>query len=100
MANPPVWKNAKNLRLVVWADKHLIAHHRKSNRRSRSLSLAHARARVEKVDLLLIPPVQLACLSDSRMRLALVPDWSVPAKAEEQLMRSKFPQLAGGQQLS
>ena len=23
MANPSVWKNAKNLRLVEWADKHL-----------------------------------------------------------------------------
>ena len=66
--------------------------------RCRSLSLA--RARVGRVGLLLIPPVHLACVSDSRMRLALVPDWSVPAKAEEQLMRSKFPQLAGGQQLS
>jgi len=31
MANPSVWKNAKNLRLVEWADKHLIAHYRKSS---------------------------------------------------------------------
>ena len=46
------------------------------------LSVARARARAERVGLLLIPPVQLACLSDSRMRLALVPDWTLPAKAE------------------
>ena len=47
---------------------------------SLSLSLSRARARVERVGLLLIPPVQLACLSDSRMRLALVPDWTLPGE--------------------
>ena len=45
------------------------------------LSVARARARAERVGLLLIPPVQLACLSDSRMRLALVSHWTVPAEA-------------------
>jgi hypothetical protein len=30
-AYSPVWKNAKDLRLVEWADKHLITHYRKSN---------------------------------------------------------------------
>ena len=95
MANPSVWKNAKNLRLVEWADKHLsslpkeqpvdhaaVVFPRRTRRRFLSLSLARARARVERVGLLLVPPVQLACLSDSRMRLALVSHWTVPAKAE------------------
>src|SRR5205085_3160471 len=99
MANPSVWKNAKNLRLVEWADKHLsslpkeqpvdhaaVVFPRRTRRRFLSLSLslsrARARARVERVGLLLVPPVQLACLSDSRMRLALVSDWTVPAKPE------------------
>jgi len=97
MANPSVWKNAKNLRLVEWADKHLsslpkeqpvdhaaVVFPRRTRRRflSLSLSLSLARARVERVGLLLVPPVQLACLSDSRMRLALVSHWTVPAKPE------------------
>jgi hypothetical protein len=29
MASPSVWKNPKNLLLVQWADKNLIAHYRK-----------------------------------------------------------------------